>query len=41
SSVSTSSNNVSAANNRMYPDHAILTRTKDQLKALPQISYSR
>ncbi len=29
------------ASNRMYPDHAILNMTKDQLKALPQVSYSR
>jgi hypothetical protein len=27
--------------NNMYPDHAILNMTKDQLKALPQVSYSR
>jgi sporulation protein YlmC with PRC-barrel domain len=40
STVSTASN-ANAASNRMYPDHAILNMTKDQLKALPQISYSR
>jgi len=40
STVSTASNNNSN-NNRMYPDHATLNMTKDQLKALPQISYSR
>jgi sporulation protein YlmC with PRC-barrel domain len=38
--VSTASNNNGAKNN-MYPDHAVLNMTKDQLKALPQISYSR
>jgi sporulation protein YlmC with PRC-barrel domain len=27
--------------NNMYPDHAILNMTKDQLKALPQVSYTR
>jgi sporulation protein YlmC with PRC-barrel domain len=25
---------------KMYPDHAVLNMTKDQLKALPQVSYS-
>ena len=43
STVSTAASN--SANNstmtKMYPDHAILNMTKDQLKALPQISYSR
>lgn len=29
------------ATNNMYPDHAILNMTKDQLKALPQVSYNR
>ncbi len=29
------------ASNRMYPDHATLNMTKDQLKALPQVSYRR
>jgi sporulation protein YlmC with PRC-barrel domain len=43
STVSTAnSDRANAANNnRMYPDHAVLNMTKDQLKALPQISYSR
>ena len=36
---SNASNNSTRAN--MYPDHAVLNMTKDQLKALPQISYSR
>jgi sporulation protein YlmC with PRC-barrel domain len=40
STVSTASN-VNARANRMYPDHAVLNMTKDQLKALPQISYTR
>lgn len=44
--VSTTDNNARAnaannAANRMYPDHAMLNMTKDQLKALPQVSYSR
>ncbi len=26
---------------RMYPDRAVINMTKDQLKALPQVSYSR
>jgi sporulation protein YlmC with PRC-barrel domain len=43
STVSTASNNNNnnATKNNMYPDHAVLNMTKDQLKALPQISYSR
>ena len=32
---------TAGAGNRMYPDHAIVNMTKDQLKALPQISYPR
>jgi sporulation protein YlmC with PRC-barrel domain len=40
STVSTASN-VDARANRMYPDHAIVNMTKDQLKALPKISYTR
>ena len=40
--VSTAPANANAANNnRMYPDHAVLNMTKDQLKALPQISYNK
>lgn len=41
--VSTNANNTASASasHKMYPDHAILNMTKDQLKALPQISYSR
>lgn len=41
--VSTNSTTGAAirTTNNMYPDHAILNMTKDQLKALPQVSYSR
>ncbi|MDB5643393.1 MAG: photosystem reaction center subunit [Hyphomicrobiales bacterium] len=42
STVSTAANsNANSTMANMYPDHAILNMTKDQLKALPQISYSR
>lgn len=43
STVSTERTSAPAAASvtRMYPDHAILNMTKDQLKALPQISYTR
>lgn len=27
--------------NRTYPDHAVLSATKDQLKALPQFNYNK
>jgi sporulation protein YlmC with PRC-barrel domain len=27
--------------NRMYPDHALLTATKDQLKAMPEFKYPK
>jgi len=40
SSNSTTGAAIRATNN-MYPDHAILNMTKDQLKALPQVSYTR
>jgi sporulation protein YlmC with PRC-barrel domain len=30
---------ASAANERWYPDHAVLNATKDQLKAMPQFKY--
>jgi sporulation protein YlmC with PRC-barrel domain len=33
--------NAGAGGRNMYPDHAMLNMTKDQLKALPQISYGR
>jgi sporulation protein YlmC with PRC-barrel domain len=40
--ASTTGSSVNAATKvNMYPDHAVLNMTKDQLKALPQISYSR
>lgn len=32
---------TASTSKRMYPDHAVINMTKDQLKALPQISYSR
>ncbi len=32
---------AAGASNRMYPDHAVINMTKDQLKALPQVSYTR
>jgi sporulation protein YlmC with PRC-barrel domain len=45
SAAPVSSNSTTGAairtTNNMYPDHAILNMTKDQLKALPQVSYSR
>lgn len=41
STVSTGSGAAGAVGNRMYPDHAIVNLTKDQMKALPQISYPR
>jgi hypothetical protein len=28
-----------AANEKWYPDHAVLNATKDQLKAMPQFKY--
>jgi hypothetical protein len=32
--------NARAATERWYPDHAVFNATKDQLKALPQFTYS-
>ena len=29
-----------AANEKWYPDHAVMNATKDQLKALPQFKYN-
>jgi hypothetical protein len=28
------------ANEKWYPDHAVMNATKDQLKAMPQFTYS-
>lgn len=32
---------ASTRNDRMYPDHAVVNMTKDQLKALPEVKYDR
>jgi sporulation protein YlmC with PRC-barrel domain len=32
---------ASTRNTRMYPDHAVVNMTKDQLKALPEVKYER
>ena len=46
-STTTNQNAAATANNgnreayRGYPDHAVLNMTKDQLKALPQVQYTR
>jgi hypothetical protein len=29
-----------AANEKWYPDHAVMNATKDQLKAMPEFKYS-
>jgi hypothetical protein len=38
--VSNTSGTARAANEQWYPDHGVLTATKDQLKAMPQFKYS-
>jgi sporulation protein YlmC with PRC-barrel domain len=35
-----SNTNARAANEQWYPDHGVLSATKDQLKAMPQFKYS-
>ena len=34
-----SNTNARAANEQWYPDHGVLSATKDQLKAMPQFKY--
>jgi len=38
--VSNTSGTTRAANEQWYPDHGVLSATKDQLKAMPQFKYS-
>lgn len=38
--VSNTSGTARAANEQWYPDHGVLSATKDQLKAMPQFKYS-
>jgi hypothetical protein len=38
--VSNTSGAARAANEQWYPDHGVLSATKDQLKAMPQFKYS-
>ncbi len=39
--TTTTANNRNDANNEYRPDHAVVAMTKDQLKALPEVRYSR
>jgi sporulation protein YlmC with PRC-barrel domain len=38
--TTTTTKQVRAANEQWYPDHAMLSATKDQLKAMPQFKYN-
>jgi sporulation protein YlmC with PRC-barrel domain len=40
STVGTNSRPARAADEKWYPDHAVLNATKDQLKAMPQFKYN-
>jgi hypothetical protein len=41
SSMGSSSSSSASSTKKNYPDHAVLSATKDQLKAMPQFNYSK